>query len=155
MQKSARILQKRLLTYSVCAFKLAGILARGYVNAQTAGFVNTQAIAKQFEMLVNPDENPHLINPYRFINNFENVFKNAVQSYVGNDGRLMIFTDDLDRCLPENALSVLECLKLHLDQSNCICHWGLIKELLSKRWDKDTLKSLVLLVGIYRKNHQS
>jgi len=123
---------KAALTYSVCAFKLAGILARGYVNVSTGGFVNTQAIAKQFEMLVNPDENPHLINPYQFINNFENVFKNAVQSYVGNDGRLMIFIDDLDRCLPENALSVLECLKLHLDQSNCIFVIGIDKRILEQ-----------------------
>ncbi|MFB2916950.1 KAP family P-loop NTPase fold protein [Aerosakkonema funiforme] len=130
--KERKNITKAALTYSVCAFKLAGILGRGYVNAQTAGFINTQAIAKQFEMLVNPDENPHLINPYQFINNFENVFKSAVQSYVGNEGRLMIFIDDLDRCLPENALSVLECLKLHLDQSNCIFVIGLDKRIIEQ-----------------------
>ncbi len=123
---------KAALTYSVCAFKLAGVLARGYVNAQTAGLVNTQDLAKQLEMLANPDEKPQLINPYQFINNFENVFKNAVQSYVGNDGRLMIFIDDLDRCLPENALSVLECLKLHLDQSNCIFVIGIDKRVIEQ-----------------------
>ncbi len=123
---------KAALTYSVCAFKLAGILARGYINVQTAGLVNTQDIAKELEMWANPDGKPHLINPYQFINNFENVFKNAVQSYVGNDGRLMIFIDDLDRCLPENALSVLECLKLHLDQSNCIFVIGLDKRIIEQ-----------------------
>lgn len=123
---------KAALTYSVCAVKLAGVLGRGYVKAQTAGIVDTEAIAKQLEMLVNPDEKPHLINPYQFINNFENVFKNAVQSYVGDDGRLMIFIDDLDRCLPENALSVLECLKLHLDQSNCIFVIGIDKRIIEQ-----------------------
>jgi hypothetical protein len=123
---------KAALTYSVCAVKLAGVLAKGYVNAQTAGMVDIQALAKQLEMLVNPNEKPNLINPYQFINNFENVFKNAVQSYVGNDGRLMIFIDDLDRCLPENALSVLECLKLHLDQSNCIFVIGIDKRIIEQ-----------------------
>jgi KAP family P-loop domain len=116
---------KMALTYSVCAIKLAGTLARGYVNAQTGVFVSKQAIAKH-------DGNPNLINPYQFINNFENVFKNAVQNYVNNDGRLMIFIDDLDRCLPENALSVLECLKLHLDQSNCIFVIGLDKRIIEQ-----------------------
>ncbi|WP_445247052.1 P-loop NTPase fold protein [Microcoleus sp. OTE_8_concoct_300] len=66
---------KAALTYSVCAVKLAGVLARGYINDKTAGIVDTEAIAKQLEMLVNPDQKPHLINPYQFINNFENVFK--------------------------------------------------------------------------------
>lgn len=116
---------KMALTYSVCAIKLAGFLARGYVNVQTGVFVSKQAIAKH-------DGNPNLINPYQFINNFENVFKSAVQNYVGNDGRLMIFIDDLDRCLPENALSVLECLKLHLDQSNCIFVIGLDKRIIEQ-----------------------
>jgi predicted KAP-like P-loop ATPase len=123
---------KAALTYSVCAGKLAGVLARGYISDLTAGMVDTEAIAKQIEMLVNPDEKPHLINPYQFTNNFENVFKNAVQSYVGDDGRLMVFIDDLDRCLPENALSVLECLKLHLDQSNCIFVIGIDKRIIEQ-----------------------
>lgn len=131
LQERKKITQDAL-TYSVCAFKLAGVLARGSVNLATGGLVNTEAIAKQLAMLVNPGENPHLINPYQFINNFETVFENAVQSYVGNDGRLMIFIDDLDRCLPENALSVLECLKLHLDQSNCIFVIGIDKRIIEQ-----------------------
>ncbi|TAD92720.1 MAG: hypothetical protein EAZ98_25130 [Oscillatoriales cyanobacterium] len=123
---------KAALTYSVCAFKLAGVLAGGYVNGATAGFINAQDIAKQLAMLVNPGQNPHLINPYQFINEFEDVFGKAVESYVGNNGRLMIFIDDLDRCLPENALSVLECLKLHLDRSNCIFVIGLDKRIIEQ-----------------------
>jgi len=130
--KERQTITKAALTYSVCAFKLAGVLARGYVNGQTAGFINTEAIAKQLAMLVNPGENPHLINPYQFINEFEDVFGKAVESYVGNNGRLMIFIDDLDRCLPENALSVLECLKLHLDQSNCIFVIGIDKRIIEQ-----------------------
>ncbi|WRH66206.1 MAG: P-loop NTPase fold protein [Planktothrix sp. GU0601_MAG3] len=130
--KERQTITKAALTYSVCAFKLAGVLAGGYVNGATAGFINAEAIAKQLAMLVNHGENPHLINPYQFINDFENVFGKAVESYVGNNGRLMIFIDDLDRCLPENALSVLECLKLHLDQSNCIFVIGIDKRIIEQ-----------------------
>ncbi len=32
----------------------------------------------------------------------------------------MVFIDDLDRCLPETAISVMEALKLYLDRANCI-----------------------------------
>ena len=34
--------------------------------------------------------------------------------------RLVVFVDDLDRCLPEKAIQVLEALKLFLDVEGCI-----------------------------------
>src|SRR5581483_6682801 len=37
-----------------------------------------------------------------------------------NDDKLVIFIDDLDRCLPENAITVLESLKLFFDNRYCI-----------------------------------
>ena len=44
-----------------------------------------------------------------------------MKGYVGNpDGYLVIFIDDLDRCLPENAIAVMEALKLYLDRANCV-----------------------------------
>jgi hypothetical protein len=56
---------------------------------------------------------------FDFINRFESEFANLVDEYVG--GRyLVVFIDDLDRCLPENAIEVMEALKLHLDRANCV-----------------------------------
>jgi len=63
-------------------------------------------------------------DPYLFINQFETLFKSFVSEYVG-DGKLVIFIDDLDRCLPEHALTVLEALKLYFDQTNCIFILGI------------------------------
>jgi len=34
---------------------------------------------------------------------------------LGEDDRMVIFIDDLDRCLPEVALQVLEALKLYFN----------------------------------------
>ncbi|MCX4742441.1 P-loop NTPase fold protein [Streptomyces antibioticus] len=57
---------------------------------------------------------------YRQINRFENDFRDAVEEFVGTDGRLVVFVDDLDRCTPESAMTVLESLKLFLGESRCV-----------------------------------
>ena len=62
---------------------------------------------------------------YKLINDFEEDFKQVIDSYVGKEGKLAIFIDDLDRCLPENALDVLESLKLYLDKANCVFFIGI------------------------------
>lgn len=56
---------------------------------------------------------------FEFINRFESEFARLVDDYVG-DGYLVVFIDDLDRCLPENAIEVMEALKLYLDRANCV-----------------------------------
>jgi Cdc6-like AAA superfamily ATPase len=71
-------------------------------------------------------------DPYLFINSFEAQFREAVKEYVGENGRLVIFIDDLDRCLPENALTVLESLKLYLDNANCVFFIGLDKRVIEQ-----------------------
>ena len=47
---------------------------------------------------------------------FEAMFREAVQLIdAGAAGRLVVFVDDLDRCLPEKAVEVLEAIKLFLE----------------------------------------
>jgi len=71
-------------------------------------------------------------DPYLFINKFESQFRDVVKEYVGEHGRLVIFIDDLDRCLPENALTILESLKLYLDNANCVFFIGLDKRVVEQ-----------------------
>jgi len=48
-------------------------------------------------------------------------FETLIQKARGESKkRLIIFIDDLDRCLPDQVLSVLEALKLYLDSDGCI-----------------------------------
>jgi len=48
--------------------------------------------------------------------NFEDLIKKATKN---GKNRLVFFIDDLDRCMPEQALKVLEALKLFLNLPNC------------------------------------
>jgi formylglycine-generating enzyme required for sulfatase activity len=65
-----------------------------------------------------------------FFDHFEEAFERLIARWVhgkGNyhriqeeQGALVIFVDDLDRCLPEKTVQVLEAVKLFLDKMGCI-----------------------------------
>jgi hypothetical protein len=55
-----------------------------------------------------------------FLNQFEDALKSWVQSFLDRKGnifteRIALFIDDLDRCLPDVTLEVLEAIKLYLN----------------------------------------
>jgi len=52
---------------------------------------------------------------------FQGGFAHLVREYVwSRNGLLVVFIDDLDRCLPERAVEVLEAIKLFLDVKGCV-----------------------------------
>jgi predicted KAP-like P-loop ATPase len=75
---------------------------------------------------------------FQFINQFEVAFGRLVAEWVGGDGYVVVFVDDLDRCLPENAVEVLEALKLYLDQASCVFVIGvepaIVEEAIKRRY---------------------
>ncbi|HIE38682.1 MAG TPA: hypothetical protein EYH30_05625 [Anaerolineales bacterium] len=51
---------------------------------------------------------------------FHGGFAHLVREYVwSRNGLLVIFVDDLDRCMPQRAVEVLETIKLYLDVPGC------------------------------------
>jgi hypothetical protein len=61
----------------------------------------------------------------RFLEEFERGFSRLVNEYIWSRNRLLvIFVDDLDRCLPDRALQVLETIKLFLDVPGCAFFLG-------------------------------
>ena len=63
---------------------------------------------------------------------FQRNFQELVDALLRREGqrprRLVVFVDDLDRCLPEKAIQVLEAIKLFLDVPGCIFVLGLDRE---------------------------
>ena len=68
----------------------------------------------------------------QFLNQMEDFTNRLINEFVGDGGKLVIFIDDLDRCLPENAIKVLEAIKLFFDNSRCIFIIGLDKSIIEK-----------------------
>lgn len=60
-----------------------------------------------------------------YLNQFEDALKSWVESFLKNDARISLFIDDLDRCLPEVTLEVLEAIKLYLNIPQIIFVVGL------------------------------
>ena len=56
------------------------------------------------------------------VDELEERFAVAVADFLKTTGseKLVVFIDDLDRCLPENVITVLESLKLFMDSSPCV-----------------------------------
>ena len=71
------------------------------------------------------------IEQVRFLEQFQDKFRLLVESRV-KPGRLVVFVDDLDRCLPEKAIQVLEAIKLFLDVPDCIFLLGLDKDVIAR-----------------------
>lgn len=73
------------------------------------------------------------IEQVRFLEQFQDKFRELVKQRLTNNGkRLVVFVDDLDRCLPEKAIEVLEAIKLFVDAPGCVFVLGLDQEVIAR-----------------------
>lgn len=63
---------------------------------------------------------------------FAERFQNVVNLSLRDTGRLVVFVDDLDRCLPEKAVEILEAIKLFLNVPGTVFVLGLDREVIRK-----------------------
>lgn len=72
----------------------------------------------------------------RFINTFRRDFSQVKDAILSNNdeqhSRLYVFVDDLDRCTPENCVSVLEAIRLFFDLEGCLFILGIDQEVVQK-----------------------
>ena len=59
------------------------------------------------------------------LQHLQDQFADMVKAWVGQQGRLVIFIDDLDRCTPDKVPEVLEALKLFMTTGGCVYVLGL------------------------------
>lgn len=66
------------------------------------------------------------------LDQFEQQFGSLIQEYVTSlNRRLVIFIDDLDRCLPQKAIEILEAIKLFFDVPGCIFVLGVDRDVIA------------------------
>lgn len=63
---------------------------------------------------------------------FEATFAEVLKLVLGAEGRLVVFVDDLDRCLPEKAIEVLEAIKLFLEAPGVVFVLGMDREVIER-----------------------
>lgn len=69
----------------------------------------------------------------RSLEQFYQQFKALLEEWADLAGyRLVVFIDDLDRCLPEQAIGVLEAIKVFLDVRGCIFVLGVDREIIER-----------------------
>jgi formylglycine-generating enzyme required for sulfatase activity len=80
--------------------------------------------------LVKQEIQTHRMSHVASMEQFEVTFKEALELALGKEGRLIVFVDDLDRCLPEKAVEVLEAIKLFLEVPGVIFVLGMDQEVI-------------------------
>ncbi len=111
---------------------LAGFKVKGAAGAEAeAGLGGLEKIPEAWERYVHPEK--------AYLNEFEATLKSWIRDTLGPNDRLLVFIDDLDRCLPEVALEVLEALKLYLDLEQLVFVVGVdrpvIEQLVQKHYE--------------------
>lgn len=64
------------------------------------------------------------------IEQFYSEFEKLVSKIIGNNGRMVVFIDDLDRCLPDKSLEVFEAIKLFVGVDRCHFFIGVDQDLI-------------------------
>jgi hypothetical protein len=73
----------------------------------------------------------HVTPQDAYYNQFEQVLKDWIGGIYSDKRRMVVFIDDLDRCLPEVALKVLEAIKLYLNIEHLVFVAGVDKTVIN------------------------
>ncbi|TKJ36730.1 MAG: hypothetical protein CEE38_10520 [Planctomycetes bacterium B3_Pla] len=125
------------------AFKTAAIfVGKSVLDFASATEINLGPVKVSGSCLRNVKKNlKNAVFPEKqYLQPYEQIIKDWVKKSLGKDERMVIFIDDLDRCMPDIALMALESIKLYLNIPNLVFVLGV---------DKDVIQKLV--VEHYRK----
>ena len=126
--------------------KLAGSLVQGAVRIGISFLPGVSTLAKLVEELqsnaditedafdaIKRERTQIHIEQIKYLEEFQIKLNDLIEKYFrSKNQRLVVFIDDLDRCLPEKAVEVLEAIKLFLDVPGCIFVLGLDKKVVAR-----------------------
>lgn len=96
----------------------------GEIVEAEVDLANLKEILSEYKEATHPEK--------AYLNEFESSLETWIKNTLGPDERMVIFIDDLDRCMPEIALRVLEALKLYLNIEKLIFVVGVDKKVVDK-----------------------
>jgi formylglycine-generating enzyme required for sulfatase activity len=100
--------------------------------AKLGDAANELGIKPDLAELIGREAQSHYMQQLTSMEQFEESFKQALEKALGPKGRLIIFVDDLDRCLPEKAVEILEAIKLFLNVPQTIFVLGMDREIVRR-----------------------
>jgi hypothetical protein len=84
--------------------------------------------AKEAMKLIEREQSERYLEHVTSLEQFQDQFRKVLKMFdigAGLPRRLYLFVDDLDRCLPEEAVAALEAVKLFLDLDGCVFILGM------------------------------
>ncbi len=95
---------------------------------------NVQAAARLQNLIADVEESDALTRREQIaaLDDFRRQFETISRRCIVDHGRLAVFVDDLDRCLPDKAVEVLEAVKLFLDVPGCVFVLGIAREIVEE-----------------------
>ncbi len=66
------------------------------------------------------------------LDEFRDCFQDLMEDHILKRGYMVVFVDDLDRCLPDKAVEVLEAIKLFLDVPGCVFVLGIDQDVIER-----------------------
>jgi len=89
-------------------------------------------ITPELAKILEREAREHHLNQLKSLEQFATEFEKAIKLFLGDSGRLIVFVDDLDRCLPEKAVQILEAIKLFMDVPGVVIVLGMDREIIQR-----------------------
>ena len=98
----------------------AAISALGTISPLVAGLRSLMGIEPKVNLseLLHAEKNVATRDIIESIQEFKQIFREIFEDRA-KDKKVFVFVDDLDRCLPDVALDILEAIKMFLDEIGC------------------------------------
>lgn len=120
---------------------ISGILDIGFIASKallSSGvtfFADKDNIVESFEKLKNVEksrEEEIMKNELKTVKTFREELEKLINKTVGNNGKYIIFIDDLDRIIPEKVVEIIEAIKIFLNCKRCVFIIGCDYEYIDK-----------------------